>query len=32
MRKWIDEQYRMLMLWGMLIEIALIAYLAWRAH
>jgi len=30
MKKWIDEQYRFLMLAGMLVEIALIAYLCFK--
>jgi hypothetical protein len=30
MKKWIDEQYRFLMLAGMFVEIALIAYLCFK--
>lgn len=32
MKAWIDEQYHLLMLGGMFLEIALIAYLCWKAH
>lgn len=31
MRKWLDEHYKFLMMAAMLIELVLLAWIAWRA-
>jgi hypothetical protein len=32
MKKWVDDNYRFIMLASMMVELVLLAYIAWRAH